>query len=509
MTRIARTPPHADGEPRMSDPSLYKDRVRVYPRAVRGVARRVKWAVLVFCLVVYYALPWFRWTRGPGQTSQAVLLDIGHERFYFFAIEFWPQDIYYLTGALILAAVGLFLVTSLVGRAWCAYACPQTVWTDLFMRVERLIQGDRNARMKRDQGHTDFAKIWRKTATHAAWLGIAFWTGGAWIMYFADAPTVTRDFWRGTAAADVYVFTSLFTATTYVLAGWAREQVCTYMCPWPRFQASMLDEHSLIVTYESWRGEPRGHGKRPPALLGANQLGANQLGAKPLGANERGDCIDCSACVNVCPTGIDIRDGSQLECINCGLCIDACNEVMTKTGQPKWLVRWDTLANQEARAAGRPVPFHLLRPRTLIYIAALVVGFVVMGVALANRAQIDLAVEHDRAPLFVTLRNGSLRNAYTLKISNKTHEATAFAIGLNGIDGAALSLAEDSEDHLPHLTLTVAPDAIGTYRVLVFARPAKPLDAAQDLIFTARNARTGETAAYTSVFMGPTAHATR
>ncbi len=494
MTQIASTPPQADGETRISGTSLYKDRVRVYPRAVRGLARTFKWSVLAFCLTLYYALPWIRWTRGPGQPSQAVLLDIGHERFYFFNIEFWPQDIYYLTGALILGAVSLFLVTSLVGRAWCAYACPQTVWTDLFMLIERLIQGDRNARMKRDQGKTDFAKIWRKTATHAAWLGIAFWTGGAWIMYYADAPTVTVDFWRGTAAYNVYVFTFLFTATTYLLAGWAREQVCTYMCPWPRFQASMLDEHSLIVTYEAWRGEPRGRGKRPP---------------NPLGANKLGDCIDCNACVNVCPTGIDIRDGSQLECINCGLCIDACNEVMAKTGQPQWLVRWDTLANQDARAAGRHVPFHLLRPRTLIYLTALVIGFVVMGAAMANRAQIDLAVQHDRAPLFVTVRDGSLRNAYTIKISNKTHEATDFAIALKGIGGAAMSLAEDSEDRMPLLTLTVEPDAVGTHRVLVFARPTNLVDGAQDLVFTARNARTGETTAYTSVFMGPGARSNR
>ena len=488
----------------MSDTSLYTDRVRVYPRAVRGVARRFKWAVLAFCLTLYYALPWVRWTRGPGQPSQAVLLDIGHERFYFFNIEFWPQDIYYLTGALILGAVSLFLVTSLVGRAWCAYACPQTVWTDLFMLIERLIQGDRNARMKRDQGKTDLAKIWRKAATHAAWLAIAFWTGGAWIMYYADAPTVTVAFWRGTAASNVYVFTFLFTATTYVLAGWAREQVCTYMCPWPRFQASMLDEHSLIVTYEAWRGEPRGHGKRSPAPRAADNPVADNPAAPKLG-----DCIDCNACVNVCPTGIDIRDGSQLECINCGLCIDACNEMMAKTGQPRWLVRWDTLANQEARAAGRQVPFHLLRPRTLIYVTALVIGLVVMGVAMANRAAIHLAVQHDRAPLFVTVRDGSLRNAYTLKISNKTHEATDFAIALDGIGGAAMSLADDSEGRMPLLTLTVEPDSVGTFRVLVFARPTTLVDGAQDLIFIARNTRTTETTAATSVFMGPGARPNR
>ena len=492
MTKLSSTPPRADGEAKMSQSSLYRARVPVYPRAVRGLARTFKWAVLVFCLTLYYVLPWVRWTRGPGQPTQAVLLDIGHERFYFFNVEFWPQDIYYLTGALILGAVSLFLVTSLVGRVWCGYACPQTVWTDLFMLVERLIQGDRNQRMRRDQGRTNFAKIWRKVATHAAWVGIAFWTGGAWIMYYADAPTVTREFWQGTAASEVYVFIFMFTASTYVLAGWAREQVCTYMCPWPRFQASMLDEHSLIVTYESWRGEPRGHGKRTNAAT------------KDLGA-----CIDCLACVNVCPTGIDIRDGTQLECINCGLCIDACNEMMVKTGQPKWLVRWDTLAHQESLAAGKEEKFHLLRPRTLIYVTALVLGFAIMGVAMANRAQIGLAVQHDRAPLFVTVRDGGLRNAYTVKISNKTHEATDFTIGLAGVDGAAMAVAEEGDGRMPLLTLTVEPDSVGTYRVLVFGRPTKLVEGAQDMIFTARNTRTGETTSYTSVFMGPGARAGR
>jgi cytochrome c oxidase accessory protein FixG len=305
-------------------------------------------------------------------------------------------------------------------------------------------------------------------------------------MYFVDAPTVTRAYWTGDASLAVYGFTLLFTGTTYLLAGWAREQVCTYMCPWPRFQASMLDEHSLIVTYEAWRGEPRGHGKRSAEA-----------------PRKLGDCIDCKACVNVCPTGIDIRDGVQLECINCGLCVDACNEIMEKTGQPKWLIKWDTLAHQEARAAGNHDPYHLFRPRTLIYVSALVLGFVIMGIAMANRAEIDLAVQHDRAPLFVTVRDGSLRNGYTVKISNKTHEATDFALTLKGVEAAEMTVAEEGEGRMPILTLTVEPDSVGTYRVLVFGRPAHLIDGAKDLVFIARNTRTGEQKAYTSVFMGP------
>jgi cytochrome c oxidase accessory protein FixG len=486
MTGLTKTPPQPAAEAKLSHASLYADRVRVYPKSVFGPARTFKWSVLVVCLGIYYLLPWLRWDRGPGQPSQAVLLDIGRERFYFFNIEFWPQDIYYLTGALILGAVSLFLVTSLVGRAWCAYACPQTVWTDLFMWIERRIEGDRNERMKRDRRPLTIGKAWRKAAKHAAWFGVAFWTGGAWIMYYADAPTVTWQFWHGAAPMPVYVFTFLFTATTYLLAGWAREQVCTFMCPWPRFQASMLDEHSLIVTYEAWRGEPRGHGKRTP-------------GAAPLG-----DCVDCKACVHVCPTGIDIRDGVQLECINCGLCVDACNQVMDKLGKPRWLIKWDTLAHQKSRAEGREEQrYHLLRPRTFIYVTALAIGFTIMGVAMAMRGQIDIAVQHDRAPLFVTVRDGSLRNGYTVKLTNKTHATAEFGLALSGLENGAMAIADDGETRSERLTLEVAPDSVGTFRVLVFGRPAHLQDGSQPLTFTLRNPANGEQKSYKSVFMGP------
>ncbi|MDE2335613.1 MAG: 4Fe-4S binding protein, partial [Rhodospirillales bacterium] len=237
-------------QPPAGKASLYANRVRVYPRSVKGMDRRVKWTIVAACLGLYYALPWLRWDRGPGRPDQAILLDIAHERFFFFNLEYWPQDVFYLAGLLVLGAVSLFLVTSLFGRLWCGYTCPQTVWTDLFMQVERWLEGDRNERMRRDQRPFAFNgqgldKAWRKVAKHAIWLGIAFWTGGAWIMYFADAPTTVVQFWSGTAALPVYIYTFLFTATTYVLAGWAREQVCTYMCPWPRFQAAMLDEQTI------------------------------------------------------------------------------------------------------------------------------------------------------------------------------------------------------------------------------------------------------------------------
>ncbi len=468
---------------------LYANRVRVYPKAVHGPVRRLKWAILIACLALYYLLPWLRWTRAPGQPDQAVLLDVANERFYFFSLELWPQDIWLLAGLLIMGAVSLFLVTSLIGRVWCGYTCPQTVWTDLFMWVERLIEGDRNERMHRDAAPLTFDTAWRKATKHAIWLGIAFWTGGAWIMYYVDAPTVTVQFWTGTASVQVYFFTALFTLTTYVLAGWAREQVCTYMCPWPRFQSAMLDDQSFTVTYQAWRGEPRSRGKRHE------------------GAPRAGDCVDCGACVTACPTGIDIRDGIQLECINCGLCIDACNHVMERTGQDRWLITWDTLARQAARKAGRREPIRLIRPRSIIYVCVLVVAMLALVTALAARSTLGLSVQRDRAPLFVLLGDGALRNGYTVKIANKTPLPATFTLRLDGLAGAELSVAEDQAKPAPLLTLPVPADRIGTFRILVTARPSGLRDGTQNVAFIARAAASGEQATYKSVFIGPAAYA--
>ncbi len=462
---------------------LYANRVRVYPKTVKGPVRRFKWAVLIFCLTLYYALPWLRWTRSPAQPSQAVLLDLWHERFYFFNLEFWPQDIYYLTGLLIMGAVSLFLVTSLVGRVWCGYTCPQTVWTDLFMWIEAKIEGDRNERMKRDAAPMSFDKVWRKVAKHAAWVFIAFWTGGAWIMYYVDAPTVTVEFWTGTASSQVYFFTGLFTATTYLLAGWAREQVCTYMCPWPRFQAAMLDEQSLTVTYQAWRGEPRTRGKR---VDGAG-----------------GDCVDCNACVTACPTGIDIRDGIQLECINCGLCIDACNHVMERTGRPKWLITWDTYADQAAKAAGQHAAFRFFRPRTIIYLSALVIAAGAMVVALMLRPGIGLSVQHDRAALFVRLASGDLRNGYTIKVVNKAQSPAIFEISTLGLPNAVLTESVENLGPASQLGLPVKADSVGTFHVFVSGQPAMLKDGSSAIDFALRDTLTGELTTYHSVFMGP------
>jgi cytochrome c oxidase accessory protein FixG len=470
-------------EPDESDPDLrlFADRVRVYPKDVRGPIRRAKWAILILCLSVYYALPWLRWDRGPGRPNQALLLDMVNERLYIFDVELWPQEIVFLSGALILGAAALFFVTSLFGRLWCGYACPQTVWTDLFMWVERHIEGDRNARIKLDARKLDFDKALRKAAKHLAWLLIAFWTGGAWIMYYVDAPTATHEFWTGAGSPQLYFFTFLFTATTYLLAGWAREQVCTYMCPWPRFQAAMFDDNTITVAYQSWRGEPR---------------------HKKTDEGQFGDCVDCRACVNVCPTGIDIRDGQQLECINCGLCVDACNAVMTTLSRPNWLITWDNLVRQNARAAGRKPPaIRIFRPRTWIYIAFLTLGCTAMAVAFATRSTFDLSVQHDRAPLFARMADGTVRNGYTVKIANKHPIARRFVLTITNLAGASLDLPEESAARMPALSLVAGPDAVTTFRVLV--RGARPPGGKADMSFLAVDQSGTDKAVYNSTFLGP------
>ncbi len=429
-------------------PSLYADRVKVYPRAVRGRFRNIKWAVLTFCLVIYYGLPWLRWDRGPGAPDQALLLDMSGPRGYFFNIEIWPQEVYYITGLLIVGALALFLATALFGRVWCGYACPQTVWTDLFMLVERWIEGDRNARMRLDRQPTSAAKVLRKSAKHAVWLLIAAATGGAWIMYFQDAPTVVREIFTGSASGATYFFFGLFTLTTYGLAGWAREQVCTYMCPWPRLQAAMQDEHSLIVTYQGWRGETRGKHKAGQSWEG------------------RGDCIDCGACFHVCPTGIDIRNGPQLECIGCGLCIDACDDVMGKVGRPLRLIDFVSLENLQNRAAKRPERLKLLRPRTVLYGVLLLVVAAIMVAALLLRDTLELSVQQDRSPLYVTLSDGSLRNGYTVKVSNKTRDTMSLRLTQDGLSGANLSIA-GSPDSRDALSMVIEPDSLAEYHVFV------------------------------------------
>jgi len=463
--------------------SLYAKRKKIHPRRARGTFRKVKWIVLAVTLAIYYFAPWIRWDRGPNAPDQAILIDLPGRRFYFFFIEIWPQEVYYLTGLLIIAALSLFLVTSLFGRVWCGYTCPQTVWTDLFLVVERFFEGDRAARIRLDNSPWTTRKLARRAAKHAVWLIIAVLTGGAWVFYFADAPTLAADLVAFDAPLVSYTFIGLLTFTTYTLGGHAREQVCTYMCPWPRIQAAMVDSSSMVVTYRDFRGEPRGLYRKGQTWKG------------------RGDCIDCNQCVVVCPMGIDIRDGQQLECINCALCIDACNEVMDKVGRPRGLIAYDTLENVSRRAAGQSARVTLLRARPIIY--ATIIGIVgaVMLASLLTRASLDINVLRDRNPLFVHLSDGSIRNGYTLKIINKEHETRRFRLSVAGAPGATLNVIGVADEGAP--ILTVEPDRLASFRIYV-TLPADSLeDSSLPIDFVVEDTESGARATYDGIFRGP------
>jgi cytochrome c oxidase accessory protein FixG len=437
-------------------PALYEKRRKIHPKLTFGFYRQIKWLAMIGLLAAYYLLPWLRWDRGANTPDQAILVDVPARKFYFFFIEIWPQEIYYWTGLLILAAIGLFFVTSIAGRVWCGYACPQTVWTDLFIYVERLCEGDRNARIKNDRAPWGLGKLGRKGIKHVIWLAIGLATGGAWVFYFVDAPTLAGDLLAFDAPVAAYGTIGILTLATYIMAGFAREQVCTYMCPYARFQSAMFDEDTLIVTYQKTRGEPRGAHKKGDPWEG------------------RGHCIDCNQCVAVCPTGIDIREGQQLECITCALCIDACNRVMKRIGLPRGLIRYDTQRNVDARVTGGSVRVRILRWRTIIYATILVVAAGVMLTTLMNRSTLDVNVLRDRNPLFTLLSDGGVRNGYTYKVLNKSHDTRTLSLVVDGIDGAQIDvLGFDSSGD--RVALTARPDQVESYRLFVRA-PFTALD---------------------------------
>jgi cytochrome c oxidase accessory protein FixG len=443
----------------------YASRVPIYPKDVHGTFRKVKWAAMAVLLAIYYLAPWIRWHRGPGAPSQAILVDLAHERFYFFFIEIWPQEVYYITGILILAAVGIFLAAALFGRIWCGYACPQTVWTDLFVYVERLIEGDRGARIRLEAAPWTAGKIAKRVSKHAVWLLIGAATGGAWVFYFTDAPELAHQLLVGTAPVAAYIFIALFTFTTYSLGGLMREQVCTYMCPWPRIQAAMTDNEALGVLYRRDRGEPRGTYRKGDSWA------------------DRGSCIDCNQCVAACPMGIDIRDGAQLECINCALCIDACDDVMDRVGLPRGLIAYDTEANIERRLKGEKQQFHFLRPRTIFYAAIMLLVGAVMTVSLANRATMDLDVLRDRNPNFVALADGSIRNGYTLKVMNRSDGPRALTLSLSGVNPKLVRIIGVDATTFP-AAVQVQADRVRTLRVLVAVPKSTLNDVEQHIFFT-------------------------
>ena len=458
---------------------LYASAHKIYPQKITGFYRRLKWSLLIATLGIYYLMPFVRWPRGPNEPSQAVLVDLAHRRFYFFFIELWPQEVYFFTGLLILAALILFLMNAVAGRVWCGYLCPQTVWTDLFLAVEWLIEGDRRERIQKDAGPLTLRRVGEKALKHAIWLIIAWWTGGAWVLYFADAPTLVVQLATLTAPPVAYAAIGVLTFTTYALAGHMREQVCLYMCPWPRIQAALTDESALNVTYRYDRGEPRHSLKKSVSL---RNLGESA-----------GDCIDCAQCVVVCPTGVDIRDGANLGCIQCGLCIDACDSVMAKIGRPPRLIAYDTDVNIKRRATGLAPVYRIIRPRTLLYAALIALVGGVMLYALIGRSAYSMAIIHDRNPLFVRLADGSIRNAFAVRFVNKQSETRQFKLAVSGLTGATVEIIGAERGAASDESVDVGPDQTREVRVLVSTRLA-PSAQSQSITFLAIG-ENGETAA--------------
>ncbi|HUG60503.1 MAG TPA: cytochrome c oxidase accessory protein CcoG [Methylomirabilota bacterium] len=469
---------------------MYAAAKKIYPAAVHGRLRTIKWSLLFITLGIYYFLPFIRWDRGPDAPDQAVLIDIAGRRAYFFFIEIWPQEVYYLTGLLVLSALALFLMNAVAGRIWCGYLCPQTVWTDLFMAVERWTEGDRRERMLLDKAPWTANKIARKTSKHALWIGIAWWTGGAWVLYFADAPTVVYELLTNQAPMAIYIWIGILTFTTYALAGFMREQVCLYMCPWPRIQAALTDEWALNVTYRGDRGEPR---------MSVKAAEKARVASEPAG-----DCIDCQACVYACPTGVDIREGIQLGCIQCGLCIDACDTMMEKVHREPGLIGYDTDMNSIRRAEGKPPIYRIVRPRTVLYAAIIAVVGAVMTYALATRAFQGINVLHDRNPIAVQLSDGGVRNGYTVRLLNKRNEARTFTLAVEGLPyDTAVEAVGIREKIGPKPVVTVEQDTTRELRVSVAVGGTEGLSPSTPIKFRIIDIASGETAVAEDFFKLP------
>ena len=468
-----------------SAPSLYAAREPIFPKRVSGSFRSLKWVIMAVTLGIYYLTPWIRWDRGPNLPDQAVLVDLANRRFFFFWIEIWPYEFYFVAGLLIMAGLGLFLFTSALGRVWCGYACPQTVWTDLYILVERWIEGDRNARLRlHRQKKWDTRKLRLTLTKWLAWLLIAVATGGAWVFYFTDAPTLLVDLVTLNAHPIAYSTIAVLTATTFIFGGFAREQICIYACPWPRIQAAMMDEETLTVGYRSWRGEPRKHSEEVKA-------------GAPMG-----DCIDCMACVNVCPMGIDIREGQQLECITCALCIDACDDIMAKTGKPRGLIDYLALSDEGREREGhepRPLWQHVFRLRTMVYTGLWSLVGLGLLFALFIRPEISLSVAPVRNPTYVTLSDGSIRNTYDVRLLNKHGEDRPFHISIKG----DLALHVDLEG-TPYETIVVPADSTYLQRVYVIAaaRSAPATSDRSELRIWVEDTASGERAYKDTLFNG-------
>ncbi|RZI96863.1 MAG: cytochrome c oxidase accessory protein CcoG [Variovorax sp.] len=413
----------AEGEG-ASDGSLYVAHAKIYPRSIQGILSRWRWIMVFATQAVFYGLPWLEW----GQ-RQAVLFDLGARRFYVLGLVLYPQDLIYLTGLLVISALSLFLFTAVAGRLWCGYACPQTVYSEMFMWIEQKIEGNRVARMRLDGEPFSAEKLVKKWFKHIVWLGIAMWTGFSFVGYFTPIRELGMEFLQTRMTSWEVFWVFFYGFATYGNAGFMREQVCKYMCPYARFQSAMFDRDTLIVSYDAQRGEPRGAPKKGPSAQG------------------QGDCIDCDLCVQVCPTGIDIRKGLQYECIGCGVCVDACNTVMERVKRPTGLIRYATQNSMAGNWTAAQIWRRVMRPRVLVYtflLAALSFGLLV---SLTLRTPLKVDVVRDRASLSRIAAGGQIENVYRLQIMNATEKPQRYLIEASGLAGlSVLTTAEVEVD---------------------------------------------------------------
>ncbi len=411
---------------------VYQARIPIFPRSVKGRYRNIKYGILALAYGVYFLLPWLRWERVTGP-DQAVLFDLASRKFYLFGLVVYPQDIFWLAGFLVIAAMLLFFVTGLAGRVFCGYFCFQTLWTDVFIMIERLVQGERNKRLRLSRAPWNAEKILKIGLTHLLWLLVGLLTGLSFTLYWGNAPELTWQLLTGTAPFPAYATTLFLMLTTYVMAGMAREQVCTYMCPYARFQSTMFDKDTLIVAYDATRGEGVQGRHKPSQTVKTREQRV---------AQGYGDCIDCGYCVQVCPTGIDIRNGLQIECISCALCIDACNTIMDSVGYPRGLIRY---SSERSQAGGKT---RYIKPKTLGYGVVLAVSIALVIASIVNRATVEMTVVQIRSPLSVTLSNGEIQNRYEIKVSNKTDQPLRYTLSLQGLKNGQLDMGNFTDFEL-------------------------------------------------------------
>ena len=417
---------------------LYEAHKKIYPRSVTGWFANWRWVFVWFTQLLYYGLCWLPWNG-----RQAVLFDLVERKFYIFGLIFWPQDVIYLALLLIIAAYGLFLFTAIGGRLFCGYACPQTVYTEIFLWIEEKIEGNRAARMKLDQQPVNSRKLALKIAKHGVWVLLAFWTGFTFVGYFTPIKTLSYSVLNFSLGPWETFWILFYGFATYGNAGYMREQVCKYMCPYARFQSVMFDPDTLVVTYDSERGEPRGARSRKADFR----------------AEGKGECIDCSICVQVCPTGIDIRRGLQYECIGCSACIDACDGVMDKMQYPRGLIRYSTEHAIEERWGRKEILAHLLRPRVMIYGAILAFIVVAAGYGIATRVPLKVDIIRDRNSLSREAENDLIENSFQLKIMNVSEHHHAYSISASGLDRVEILHRPSIQIEIPAMkTETVSVD---------------------------------------------------